>query len=179
MNQYIRKFPYKEQPESCLQWHYLQPQFSVGGILFHIHCSVKICIIDMATALKSLQNHTTEYIYCILLMSVALHMQNETTNSQMISMYFPSSHFSRAGNGNHSNNNQVHKSTEYIPQLQIKVITLFFLSFDSGKSKQRMLCQLFFIFGSLLWAGLYPLPFFLNSLGLGLLQRKLLCACQK
>lgn len=48
MDQYIRKFPYKEQLESCLHWHYLQPQLSVGGILSHIHCNVKMGIIDVA-----------------------------------------------------------------------------------------------------------------------------------
>lgn len=53
MDQYIRKFPYKEQPEGCLHWHYLQPQLSVGGILSHTHCNVKMGIIDVATKSKT------------------------------------------------------------------------------------------------------------------------------
>lgn len=57
VDQYIRKFPYKEQPDSCLQRHYLQPPFSVGGILSHIHCSVKICLIDVAIILSPRPKH--------------------------------------------------------------------------------------------------------------------------
>lgn len=53
MDQYIRKFPDNVQPDSCLQWHYLQPQCSVGGMLSHTHSNVNICFIDVATALKS------------------------------------------------------------------------------------------------------------------------------
>lgn len=57
MDQYIRKFPYKEQTVSCLQWHYLQPQFSVAGIFSHIQCNVRICIIDVATFLSPKPKH--------------------------------------------------------------------------------------------------------------------------
>lgn len=57
MDQYIRKFSCKEQPDNCLQWHYLQPQFSVGGMLSHILCNMKIGIIDVATALIPKPKH--------------------------------------------------------------------------------------------------------------------------
>lgn len=52
MDQYIRKFPPKEQPGNCLQWHYLQPPLSVGGMLSHVLCNMKIGIHDVATTLS-------------------------------------------------------------------------------------------------------------------------------